>query len=198
MRDRFRLTMAQLNPTMGDLEGNAAKALEAWTAGRAAGADLVALPEMFLTGYQTQDLVLKDAFVADAMAKMEDLATQIIDGPALGIGGPWIEGERRYNAYWILKDGGVHAMQTKHFLPNYTVFDEVRLFNRGDIRGPYDIDGVRIGSPICEDAWFPDVAEAMVESGAEILVVPNGSPYFREKFPIRVQKMVSDLPLQVK
>ena len=92
MRDRFRLTMAQLNPTMGDLESNAAKALEAWTAGRAAGADLVALPEMFLTGYQTQDLVLKDAFVADAMAKIEDLAAQIIDGPALGIGGPWIEG----------------------------------------------------------------------------------------------------------
>lgn len=201
MTDQFRLTIAQLNPTVGDLAGNAALARDAWEQAKAAGADMVALPEMFMTGYSTQDLVNKPAFHLAAMAAVEALAVDCADGPTLAIGGPYTENGRLYNAYHICRGGKVVSRQLKHFLPNYNVFDEVRQFNRGDIQGPYAIpNGPRIGSPICEDAWYEDVAEAMVESGAEILVVPNGSPYFRGKFEYRMNNMVArvvenDVPL---
>lgn len=201
MADTFRLTMAQLNPTVGDMDGNCAKAANAWQEGKAAGADMVALPEMFVVGYQAQDLVRRPAFVADAFDHIMKLAADCADGPMLGIGAPYQNGERLHNSYFILKDGKIHARTDKHFLPNFNVFDEVRLFNRGAVAGPYVAgNGPRIGSPICEDAWYPDVCETMVETGAEMLVVPNGSPYFRGKFPIRMNEMVSrvvenDVPL---
>lgn len=200
MADRFQLTLAQLNPTVGDLRGNAAKAKAAWDHARASGSDMVACPEMFITGYQVQDLVLKPVFVSDAMAQIETLAAQCADGPTLGIGGPYMDEGRLYNAYFILKDGKVQARMLKHFLPNFTVFDEVRLYNRGAIQGPYAVGDIRIGSPICEDAWYVDVCEAMVESGAELLMVPNGSPYYRDKFEVRMNHMVArvienDVPL---
>ena len=193
MADTFRLTLGQLNPTVGDLAGNAEKAKAAWAAGKAAGADMVAVPEMFLTGYQTQDLVRKPEFVADAMRHIEALAAACADGPVLAIGAPVLEGVRLYNAYFYLNGGEIQTRFDKHFLPNFNVFDEVRLFNRGPLRGPASIgnEGPRMGSPICEDAWYPDVCEALSESGAEILLVPNGSPYFRDKFPIRMMNMVA-------
>lgn len=192
MADRFRLTLAQLNPTVGAIGPNAARALEAWRAGREAGADMVALPEMFLTGYQTQDLVLKPAFVRDAMAAMEALAAQIVGGPALGIGAPFWDESGHYNAYWVLQEGRVVARALKHHLPHDDVFDEMRLFDSGPISGPYRIGPIRIGSPVCEDAWHPDVAETLAETGAEILLVPNGSPYRRDKLgDLRLPLMVS-------
>ncbi len=192
MADRFRLTLAQLNPTVGAIGPNAARALEAWRTGREAGADMVALPEMFLTGYQTQDLVLKPAFVRDAMAAMEALAAEIVDGPALGIGAPYWDESGHYNAYWVLQEGRVVARMLKHHLPHDDVFDEMRLFDSGPISGPYRIGPIRIGSPVCEDAWHPDVAETLAETGAEILLVPNGSPYRRDKLgDLRLPLMVS-------
>ncbi|MBV2359303.1 NAD+ synthase [Thalassococcus sp. CAU 1522] len=191
MTDRFRLTMAQLNPTVGDLAGNAAKAREAWAQGRAAGADLVALPEMFITGYQAQDLVMKPAFVTDAVRHIEALAADCADGPALAIGGPCPQGTKLHNSYYVLEGGKVAAVTHKYFLPNFNVFDEVRVFSRDRMQGPVSVNGVRVGMPVCEDAWYPDVAEAMAESGAEILLVPNGSPYFRDKFDTRLNKMVA-------
>ena len=191
MSDRFRLTLAQLDPTLGDLAGNTGRAIAVWEQGRAAGADMVALPEMFLTGYQLQDLVQKPAFTADVAAHLERLAEATAHGPMLGIGAPVREGDAVYNAYHVLRGGEVAARMLKHHLPNYTVFDEKRVFESGPITGPYGTPGPRIGTPICEDAWFADVAEAQVESGAELLLVPNGSPYFREKFPIRLNQMVA-------
>lgn len=118
MADRFRLTLAQLNPVLGDLAGNAAKAKAAWEAGRAAGADMVALTEMFLTGYQTQDLVLKPAFVAAAAAALAQLATDCAQGPALGIGAPHRAGGKLFNGYFILHGGKVQTVVLKHHLPN--------------------------------------------------------------------------------
>jgi len=191
MTSRFRLTIAQLNPTVGDISSNAAKARAAWQEGRAAKADYVALPEMFLSGYQAQDLSVRPAFVADIAQTLESLAAEMADGPALGIGGPVIHDGEKHNGYFVLKDGRVHATILKHELPNTHVFDERRIFQPGPISGPYAIKGLRIGTPICEDAWHPDVAEALEESGAEVLFVPNGSPYYRDKFDRRMSTMVS-------
>ena len=193
MTKLFRVTVAQRNPTVGDIAGNADQARAAWAAGKAAQSDLVALPEMFVTGYQTQDLVARPAFVADAMAQIRALALDCADGPALALGGPMFDGDRLYNCYFVLHGGKIIATMRKHFLPNFNVFDEVRLFKSDEISGPFTLsnDGPRIGCPICEDAWYPDVCETMCESGAEILVVPNGSPYFRDKFPIRMNTMVA-------
>ena len=99
MPETFRITLAQLNPTVGDLPGNAAKARAAWEQARDAGAAMLVLPEMFITGYQTQDLVLKRAFTEDAMAEIEKLAQDCADGPVIGIGGPYAEGKKLYNAF---------------------------------------------------------------------------------------------------
>jgi NAD+ synthase len=186
MAAKFRLTLAQLNPTVGALRANAEKARAAWSQARAAGADMVALPEMFLTGYQTQDLVLKPAFVAEAMAIMAQLAADCADGPALGIGGPWQQESGLYNAWWVLQGGQVRARMLKHHRPNDTIFDEMRLFEQGPISNPVHIGPLSIGVPVCEDAWYPDVAGALARSGAELLLVPNGSPYHRAKLEQRL------------
>ena len=192
MSDRFRITLAQLNPIVGDLVGNAAKARAAWEEGKAAGADLVALPEMFITGYQAQDLIVKPAFVAAVQDELASLAEACADGPALSIGGPCVgEDLKLHNSYFVLQGGKIASVVHKYFLPNFNVFDEVRLFSRDMMQGPVAINGVRIGMPICEDAWYPDVVEALEESGAEFILVPNGSPYFRDKFETRLNHMVS-------
>ncbi len=191
MAKRFRITLAQMNPTVGDLAGNAALARRAWEAGKAAGADFVALPEMFVTGYNTQDLVMKPAFARDAMTHIDQFMADCSDGPALGIGGPLLQGNKLYNAYHVLKDGRLVRQVLKHNLPNETVFDEVRLYEQGPLAGPYDLGIVRVGTPICEDAWHEDVPEALEESGAEIILVPNGSPYYRNKYDVRLNEMVA-------
>lgn len=191
MADTFRITLGQLNPTVGDIEGNAAKARAAWQAGRDAGADLVALPEMFIIGYNAQDLVMKPAFHTAAMRAVEALALECADGPPLAIGCPWAEGTELFNAYLICKGGKIASRVLKHHLPNETVFDEVRIFDSGPLGGPYSVGNTRIGSPICEDAWHPDVAETLQETGAEFLLVPNGSPYYRGKFDTRINHMVA-------
>ena len=191
MADTFRLTMAQANPVMGDLEGNAARVREVWQQAKDAGSDLVAFPEMFIVGYNAQDLILKPALQTAALDVIDRLAADCADGPVIAVGGPYAHAGKLYNAYFVLKGGKVVHRQLKHHLPNYTVFDEARLFDPGPVGGPYDVNGVRIGSPICEDAWFGDVPETMQETGAEILIVPNGSPYYRDKFDRRVTHMVA-------
>lgn len=192
MTETFRLTLGQLNPIVGDLKGNAARALACWEEARAAKADLVALPEMFLTGYQTQDLVRRGAFLDEVEHWLNWLRAQTSQGPALAIGAPWRGEEGRlHNGYHIFKGGLVRARRMKYFLPNASVFDEVRLFSRGYMEGPFELEGLRIGTPICEDAWYPDVPEVLVETGAELLLVPNGSPYSRGKDEWRLNEMVT-------
>ncbi|PIB25972.1 NAD+ synthase [Amylibacter kogurei] len=200
MDNKFRLTLAQLNPTLGDLAGNMAKAMDAHAQAAQNDADFVVLPEMFICGYQVQDLALKDAFVLDCMAHVEKLALAAADGPSVGIGGPLLDDGQLYNAYFVLKGGKIIATMRKHELPNTHVFDERRIYDKGPLAGPINLDGIRVGLPICEDAWHAPVCETMAESGAEILIVPNGSPYYRGKFERRINHMVArvienDLPL---
>jgi len=191
MTDEFKLTMAQLNACVGDFDGNLKKAREAFYIACKEGADMLVLPEMFLTGYQAQDLVQKKAFIDDAQNKLIEFAKECSDGPTIGIGVPFQDADKLYNAYAILQGGKILTQIFKHHLPNYKVFDEKRVFDSGEIHGPYVVNGVRIGSPICEDAWFPDVCETLEETGAEILITPNGSPYYRGKFDKRISLMVS-------
>ncbi|GMG81645.1 NAD+ synthase [Paralimibaculum aggregatum] len=202
---RLRITLAQLNPVAGDIPGNLERAREALAAGRAAGADLVMLPEMFLSGYQLLDLSIRPAFLRDCQAALEALAAGMGEGdPALGIGAPMEAGRAGeaeqlgrgvYNAYHLLEGGAgggrIRARFAKHHRPNYGVFDEKRLYLEGPPQGPVAINGCRVGFPICEDMWFPDVAETLEESGAELFLVPNGSPYDRHKVEARMNHMVA-------
>ena len=205
--DQFTITLAQLNPTVGDVVGNAAKARAARAQARADGADLVVLPELFITGYPPEDLVLKPAFQSACRAAIEELARETADGgPAVLIGSPWVEDGKLYNACALLDDGRIAALRFKANLPNYGVFDEKRLFARGPAAGPVTVRGIRVGVPICEDIWleesedYENVVECLAETGAEILVVPNGSPYDRDKNDVRLSIAVarvteSGLPL---
>jgi NAD+ synthase len=205
--DEFKITLAQLNPTVGDVAGNTEKARAARAQGRADGADLVVLPELFLAGYPPEDLVLKPAFQAACRAGIEELARDTADGgPALLIGTPWVDEGKLYNACALLDEGRIAAIRFKVNLPNYGVFDEKRVFARGPVTGPVPIRGVRVGVPICEDTWleesedYENVIECLAETGAEILVVPNGSPYARDKGDVRLSISVarvteSGLPL---
>ncbi|TMK47392.1 MAG: NAD+ synthase [Alphaproteobacteria bacterium] len=207
MSAQLTITLAQLNPTVGDVEGNAAKARAARAQAKADGADLMVLPELFISGYPPEDLVLKPAFQSACRAAVEALARETADGgPAMLVGSPWVEDDKLYNACVLLDSGRVAAIRFKANLPNYGVFDEKRLFARGPAAGPLTIRGVRVGVPICEDIWleesedYENVVECLAETGAEILVVPNGSPYARDKGDIRLSIAVarvteSSLPL---
>ncbi|MBN8970364.1 MAG: NAD+ synthase [Rhizobiales bacterium] len=194
----FTLTLAQLNPVVGDIAGNAAKARVARAQARAEGADLVVFSELFIAGYPPEDLVLKLAFQAACRAAIEELARETADGgPAVLIGTPWVESGRLYNACALLDGGRIAALRFKANLPNYGVFDEKRVFARGPAAGPVTVRGVRIGVPICEDTWmeesddYENVVECLAETGAEILIVPNGSPYARGKMDIRLSMAVA-------
>ena len=203
----FKITLAQLNPTVGDVAGNAAKARAARAQAKADGAALVVLSELFIAGYPPEDLVLKPAFQAACRAAIEELARETADGgPAMLIGSPWVDNGKLYNACALLDGGRIAAIRFKVNLPNYGVFDEKRVFARGPVAGPITVRGLRIGVPICEDTWleesedYENVVECLAETGAEILVVPNGSPYARGKSDIRLSVSVarvteSDLPL---
>ncbi len=199
---RFRLALAQLNPTVGDIKGNAQLVRDARKEAAAQGADLVLCSELMIAGYPTEDLVLKGAFVRQCMRAVDELAAETADGgPALLIGTPWLDAEGDlYNAVALLDGGEVQAVRYKSDLPNYGVFDEKRVFKAGPLPGPMDFRGLRIGVPICEDIWNDEVCECLAETGAEILLVPNGSPYWQHRAEERLQVVVarvveSGLPL---
>jgi len=191
--DQFRLAVAQLNPTVGDIAGNADLVRKARKEAAELGADLVLSSELMLSGYLPEDLVLKPAFVRQCMEAAQALAQETADGgPALIVGTPWKgdDGEV-YNAVVLLDQGEVRSIRYKYDLPNYSVFDEKRVFAAGPLPGPVDFRGVRIGLPICEDIWNDEVCECLEETGAELLLVPNGSPYWENRAEERLQVVVS-------
>ena len=191
MSDQFKITLAQLNATVGDLKGNADKVMKAWEKARDEQSNIIAFPELFITGYNPQDLILKPAFQKASTETIQKIAEACSQGPAIAVGGPFCDEKNLYNAYYILSGGKIQAVIKKHHLPNEEVFDEVRLFSSGNVDGPFQVDQMRIGSPICEDAWHSDIVETLAETGAQTLLVPNGSPYYRSKTEIRQNVMVS-------
>ena len=200
MTDTLRIALAQVNPTLGDIAGNL-ELLRARRAEAAAlGADLLVATELVVCGYPPEDLVLKPAFLDEVKRALETLAAETADGgPGLVLGAPWREDEaapgplRHHvtNSVFLLEGGRIAARRDKVDLPNYGVFDEVRVFKPGPLPGPVNFRGVRLGLPICEDIWTGEVCECLAESGAEMLIVPNGSPFEAEKFDQRIQLAVA-------
>ncbi|NNU48020.1 NAD+ synthase [Rhizobium sp. WYCCWR 11279] len=195
LSDIFRIAIGQLNPTVGDVAGNLAKAREARADAAREGAHLLVLTELFISGYPPEDLVLKPAFIRACWKAVENLAADTADGgPGVIIGFPRQDGTGRYNSVAVLDGGKVIAVRDKIDLPNYGEFDEKRVFDQGAMPGPVNFRGVRIGIPICEDIWGDlGVCETLAESGAEILLSPNGSPYYRGKVDIRHQVVLKQV-----
>ncbi|HEY8005336.1 MAG TPA: NAD+ synthase [Methylocella sp.] len=199
--NRLVIGLAQINCTVGDIAGNLARMRAARAEAAGFGADLVMFSELFIAGYPPEDLVLKPAFVEACRVACEVIAAETADGgPAILVGLPWSENGQCYNAYALLDKGQIEAIRYKVDLPNYGVFDEKRVFASGPMPGPLVFKGVRIGVPICEDIWGPDPVECIAETGGEILLVPNGSPYWRgkmnERLAIAAARVVeSKLPL---
>ena len=189
MTNRLIIALAQLNPTLGAINANLALARAARE--KAATADLILFPELFICGYPPEDLVLRPSFVAACKAAVEELAKETRTGPAVLIGLPWREGANLYNSMALLANGRIETLRHKFDLPNYGVFDEKRVFNPGPAPGPIAFNGVRIGVPICEDIWTEETCETLAETGAEILLSPNGSPFERNKDDVRLGHVVA-------
>ncbi|MBB4064586.1 NAD+ synthase [Gellertiella hungarica] len=187
--DTIRIAIGQFNPTVGDIKGNIAKARDARADAARQGADLLLLTELFVSGYPPEDLVLKPAFLHACRAAIDAFAAETADGgPGVVIGFPRQDETGRYNSVAVLDGGRVIAIRDKVDLPNYGEFDEKRVFHAGAMPGPVNFRGVRLGIPVCEDIWGElGVCETLAESGAEIFLVPNGSPYYRNKMDVRYQ-----------
>lgn len=201
MTDRLIIACVQANPTMGDVTGNAALAAQAIKDAAAAGAHVVLFSELFLIGYPPEDLALKPAAVTACRAALEDLAPLTRDGPDALVTLPWAgEKGRVHNAVAHLSDGAIQGVAYKCDLPNYGVFDEKRIFAPGTEPGVFTVAGVKVGVPICEDIWGLDVCAGLKAAGAELLLVPNGSPWRRtsdaERFEVaRARVAETGLPL---
>ena len=181
MTKELGIALAQINPTVGNVSGNLNLIR---TARKEAGGacDILITGELAVSGYPPEDLVLKPAFLKMIEEEVEKLALETNDGgPALLIGTPWRANGKLFNAALLLADGAITNKRLKHVLPTYGVFDEERVFSPGPVPGPISFNGVRLGVMICEDMWTQDVAEGLQESGAEILIVINGSPYEVDK-----------------
>jgi NAD+ synthase len=187
--DTIRIAISQLNPVLGDIKGNLAKAREARADAARQSADLVLFTELFISGYPPEDLVLKQAFMEACEKAVREFALDTADGgPGVIMGTPLKRESGLHNSVMVLDGGAVIAERFKVDLPNYGEFDEKRVFQAGPMPGPVNFRGIRIGIPICEDIWGDlGVCETLAESGAELLCVPNGSPYYRGKMDVRYQ-----------
>ncbi len=188
MTDHLSIAIAQINPTVGDIDGNMQLLERVAREAATQHADLVVTSELAASGYPPEDLVLKTAFQDRLMAAVRDLAKTLhAEGlPAMVLGTPWRDDDKLFNAAVLLDGGEVKHVRKKYELPNYGVFDEKRVFDQGPMPGPIPFKGVRLGVMICEDLWFADVAECLEESGAEFLISLNGSPFDVDKVDVRL------------
>jgi NAD+ synthase len=183
----LKIAIAQVNPTVGSVGGNLTLVRRARDEAAACGADLVVFPELVLVGYPPEDLVLRPALVEAAAAALETLRNEsTAGGPGIVVTLPYRSHGCLHNAVALVADGNVD-LRFKHELPNYGVFDEKRVFAPGPLAAPVTFKGVRIGLPICEDIWFPRVTDHLARAGAELMLVPNGSPFEVDKFTKRVE-----------
>jgi NAD+ synthase len=180
MADRLTIALAQMNQRVGDLEGNAKAMLEMRR--KAKEADLLVCPELQLVGYPPEDLVLKPEFVRRVHECTDQLVGATVEpGPAMLIGTIVHEGGQNFNAMLLADGGKVVGRTFKHELPNYGTFDEKRIFTPGPLPDPIEWRGIRLGVPVCEDMWLEPVCAHLVEGGAELFIVPHGSPYELDK-----------------
>jgi NAD+ synthase len=178
--DRLKIALAQMNQRVGDLEGNAKAMLQ--MRAKARGADLLVCPELQLVGYPPEDLVLKPEFVRRVHECTDDLVAATIEpGPALLIGTITNIGGQNFNTMLLAEGGKVIGRTFKHELPNYGTFDEKRIFTPGPLPEPIAWRGIRLGVPVCEDMWLEPVCAHLAELGAELFIVPHGSPYELDK-----------------
>jgi NAD+ synthetase len=184
----MKIAVAQINTTVGDFEGNAAKIRRAVDLARASGAKLVVTPEMSLCGYPAEDLWLRDDFCDQCVAELMKLVPYCLD-VAVIVGYPHREGRTRYNAAAVLRGGRIERFYFKQKLPNYKVFDEKRYFEVGDRPCVFEIEDTKIGLTICEDLWFPEPAAKAKAAGAQVLLSINASPFHRTQQADRYQKM---------
>ena len=192
MTKSFTIALAQLNPRLGDVAGNIDRLAKARTEAAKNGAAVIVTPEMYLSGYPCDDLVLRDDFMRDVAAGIDRLATITADGgPAIIVGAPHAENGHIFNAVFVLDDGKKIARRDKVNLPNYGVFDDKRNFTAGGMPGPVMLRGIKFGLPICEDIWQADVAECLQESGADILLALNASPFDSAKPERRMSTAVA-------
>ena len=188
----MKIALAQLDMHVGQVDANLLRIRRARAEAAAMGADLVVTPEFSIGGYPPEDLVRKPAFVESCEHALAQLAADTADGgPGLVVGGPWRDGGHLFNAAFVLEGGQVLARRAKHELPNYGVFDEKRVFDAGPSPGPVMFRGVRVGLMVCEDFWLPAVSETLAESGAEMLLSINGSPFEDGKTARRIALGVS-------
>lgn len=185
--ETLRIALAQLNPKVGAISENLAKAQAALTDAEAAGADILMFTELYLTGYFPEDLLLKQRFVIEAMQAAKTLA-EATKGLNVSVLLPtvWSADGKLYNAVILAEDGAIIDRRYKVELPNDDVFFEKRYFTAGALPEPMTIKGITVGVPICEDAWHDPVCRALAERGSEILLCPNGSPYWRNKQRVRL------------
>jgi len=182
MTQRLVIAAVQANPTVGAVAHNEALAKERIAQAKAAGADIALFSELFINGYPPEDLAMKPAFWAAGKAAVERLARETKDGPAVLIGVIWPNADplrRPHNGLAFLADGEIKGVALKSDLPNYGVFDEKRVFEPGPEPSVFEWKGVRLGVPVCEDIWSAAVCADLAARGAEILLVPNGSPFRR-------------------
>jgi NAD+ synthase len=182
--DSLVIGLAQLNPTVGDIQGNLTRIRHARAA--SGECDLVISSELALIGYPPEDLVMRPAVLDATRRAVHELAADTRSGPAVIVTTPWQDNGSLHNAAILLDAGEIVAIRYKHELPNYGVFDEKRVFAAGPLPDVVDFRGVRLGIPICEDMWYPEVTAQLAERGAEILLVPNGSPFERGKVDRRI------------
>ena len=202
-QETTELTIAvmQANPHLGDVEANLEALRQRRKRAAELGADCLLTPEMYLAGYPADDLVLRQDFMERIETALQKIAVLTQDGgPAVIVGAPYREAGRLFNSAFVIDNGEIQARRDKVNLPNYGVFDDKRNFTPGTLRGPVNLRGWRLGLAICEDIWFADVCETLAETGADIILSLNASPFDVEKADQRLMQAISriteaDLPL---
>lgn len=191
MSSHVRVAVAQINCTVGDFDGNRRRIVEAARRAHAAGAHILVTPELSLCGYPPEDLLLRRAFYAAADAALESLSASLLQFPGLHVvvGHPLAREGRRYNAASVLTGGVVAGTYCKHDLPNYAVFDEQRYFTPDNRPLVFEVGGTRFAINICEDTWYGYAPECAAAAGAQVLLVPNASPFHLGKHALRLERM---------